>query len=127
MTKILIIEDDFILSSMYKSILESESFQVEVAKDGQEGLTMALSNHPALIVLDIAMPKMDGLSVMKKLREDTKWGCKVPIIIMTSFDTNDEILNRITTDLPAYYLIKSNLTPDTLIEKIKTALSSPTV
>ncbi len=65
---ILIIEDEALMAAALKKKLESEGFQSLWANDGAEGLKVALDKHPDLILLDIILPTMDGMTVLSKLR-----------------------------------------------------------
>lgn len=125
--KILVIEeveDDASLRNVLRDKLDHEGFHVLEAKDGEEGLAMALSEHPDLILLDIIMPKMDGMTMMKKLREANEWGKSVPIILLTNLSADDDKINKaITENEPAYYLVKANYAIGDLVEKIKERLS----
>lgn len=119
--KILLVEDDVILSEMYQDKLKLEGYEVSIAKTGGEGLVAALSTRPDLILLDILLPKMDGMTVMKKLRNDT-WGKNVPIIILTNLNADGKILKGVVEDHPAYYLMKANSDPAGIVEKIREIL-----
>lgn len=123
MPHLLLIEDDESFIANYKTKLEQEGFIVSVEKDGEEGLKNALTNHPDLILLDIRMPKMDGMAVMKKLREDS-WGVKVPIIILTNFDINDDRIPEVVANNPAYYLLKSDTTLEETVDRIREVLET---
>lgn len=123
MTKILLIEDDETLSRMYQTKLVNHGYEVMVAIDGESGLKLALDEHPDLILLDIRLPKMDGITVMHKLRED-KWGKNASIVILSNLDTDDTRLSAVVTDQPVYYLLKANNTPEQVLEKIKDVLDS---
>src|SRR3989344_7077543 len=117
------IEDDASLRNVLHDKFSLEGFSVLEAKDGEEGLTIALREHPDLILLDIVMPKMDGLTMMKKLREANEWGKHVPIILLTNLNAdNDRINQAITDNQPAYYLVKSNWSMEELVEKIRERL-----
>jgi CheY-like chemotaxis protein len=119
-----IIEDDTFLRNVINEKLKLEGFDVLEARDGEEGLETALSKHPDLIILDIVMPKMDGLVVMEKLRQEGVWGKNIPIILFTNLNADDEKINKaIEQHQPTYYLVKSNNTINDLIEKIKECLS----
>ena len=118
MKKILLVEDDQNLSFMFKKKFELEGYEVQTAFNGEDGLNTALKTHPDLILLDILMPKMDGMTVMKKLREDD-WGAKVPIIILSVLDPNDEMIEQVMKDKPTYYLLKATSNIDTLTDKVK--------
>ena len=123
-TKILIIEDEEIILKAYAEKLRYEGFFVLTAKNGQEGLGLALSEKPDLILLDILMPVMDGLTMMDKLREKNSYGKSVPIILLTNLSSSEEkIIASITKNEPAYYLIKSNWDLSQVVEKIKERLA----
>ena len=119
-----VVEDDASLRNVLRDKLNNEGFNVLEAKNGGEGLAVALREQPDLILLDILMPDMDGMTMMKKLRQENEWGKKVPIIILTNLSADDEKINQaIAENEPAYYLVKSNYTISDLIEKIKERLS----
>jgi len=121
MNSILLIEDDPILIKLYSNALIREGFSISIASDGLSGLNKAITEQPNLILLDIGLPLLNGLNVMKKIRQDI-WGKNVPIIILTNAETNDEILNAIVDEKPAYYFIKADTNPDNIITKIKELL-----
>jgi DNA-binding response OmpR family regulator len=119
--KILLIEDDKTLAEMYQNKLAHEGYQVVVSQNGGDGLEAAIRVQPDIILLDILLPQMDGMTVMKKLRQ-TPWGNKVPIIILTNLNPDDKILKGVVEDHPAYYLMKAAIDPSGIIEKIKEVL-----
>lgn len=88
---------------------------------GVEGLKIALREHPDLILLDVRMPKMNGMTMMHMLRKDP-WGKTAAIIILTNYDTNDAQLLQISIDLPSYYLLKANSSLEHIFEKIQEIL-----
>lgn len=85
--KILIIEDDVAIASLYKKELEKAGYQVVIANSGGEGLTLASEEKPALILLDIMMPAIDGFTVIRNLKEK-KETAKTPIIVLTNLGTS---------------------------------------
>jgi len=120
---ILIVDDDPSILKMLVDKLTREDFNVLQANDGEEGLIMC-KDHPDLILLDIIMPKMDGLSMMKKLRKENKWGKNVPIILLTNLSPDDDkINNNVTEDMPAYYLLKPNWGVGDVVEKVRERLN----
>lgn len=123
MPHILFIEDDESLIATCKAKFEEEGFTLSVEKDGEEGLKNALTYHPDLILLDIKIPKMDGMTVMNKLRED-KWGSKVPIIILTNFDIKDERIQEVVANHPAYYLLKADTTLEETVDRVREVLET---
>lgn len=123
--KILIVEDDEIIRKAYVDELHDEGFLVLTAKNGQEGLDIALEKRPDLILLDILMPVMDGLTMMDELRnKDHAYGKSVPLIFLTNLEPNEErIMKAIEKNEPAYYLVKSDWNLSQVIEKIKERLA----
>lgn len=117
--KILVCEDEEALSLSLKDNLIDEGFDVNLAKNGKEGLATALREKPNLILLDILMPKMDGMTMMAELRKN-EWGKKVPIIILTVLEINEERMKGVMRDGPSYYLVKTSSTIGGIIEKIRT-------
>lgn len=118
---ILIVEDDTELREALKTALTYEKFNVLTADNGETGLGMALDKHPDLILLDVIMPRMDGLETLKRLREDI-WGKKAPVIIMTVLDDLEKIAEVVSAGGDEY-VIKSDVTLGTLVGKIKARLA----
>lgn len=123
MSKILIVDDDGLQRKALRDSLSKKGYAVIEAMDGIEGLAAAVREHPDLILLDVRMPRMDGITMMDRLRKD-EWGKTAPIIILTNYDTNEAQLSQITTDLPTFYLIKANTPLEQIIEKIEEALEA---
>lgn len=115
---LLLIEDDQILLGMYQKLLSNHGYTIHTAMDGEDGLKKALQEHPDLILLDIRMPKMDGMTMLKYLRAD-KWGKDAKVIILTNLDPTDQILHGVINTNPTYYMIKSNTKPEQVLERIK--------
>lgn len=123
---VLITEDEPAMLNILTDKLHESGFETLQARNGEEGLHLALEHHPDLILLDILMPKVDGMTMMKTLREDS-WGKTVPIIMLTNVSADtDEALQAIVKNQPAYYLVKSNNTLEEVVEKVKEILF-PTV
>jgi DNA-binding response OmpR family regulator len=124
MKTVLIIEDDQIILEMYRDKFQVSHFGVITALNGEDGLAAALRHHPDLILLDLAMPKMDGMTVMKKLREDP-WGNAVPVIILTNLNLDGRMLEEIIKNKPTYSLMKANTTPEDVLEKAREIFKTP--
>jgi DNA-binding response OmpR family regulator len=119
---ILVTEDEKSIRSALNIKLINEGFEVLEAKNGEEGLEIALSEHPDLILLDLLMPQIDGMTMLKELRKDS-WGKTVPVIILTNLSSADEEINRNITELePTYYFVKTEKKLEEIIEKIKERL-----
>lgn len=120
--KILIVEDEESMLNALSDYLETQEFATLMARDGEEGLEIALKEHPDLILLDILMPKMDGMIMLQKLRED-EWGKQTPVIILTNVSPNaNSIISSVLKNEPAYYLVKSDVRLEGIVDKIKDVL-----
>jgi len=115
--KILIVEDDAMISAMYKSKFEADGFKILVAVDGANGLELAKKEKPNIIMMDIIMPRMDGFSVLSKLKK-TGQTKNIPVIMLTNLGT-DEDKDKAKKLGVVDYLVKANLTPAQISEKIK--------
>lgn len=89
--KILIVEDETAMIEAISKKFTNEGFQVVEAHDGEEGLRLALQEKPDLVMLDIIMPKLDGISLLKKIREDQSWGADVPVIMLSNLSDTDNV------------------------------------
>lgn len=118
--KILLVEDEEAIRTVLADKLRREGFQVIEGKDGEEGLSLSLREHPDLILLDIVMPKMDGLTVLKKLRED-EWGKEVKVILLTNLSDVDKVAEALHGG--SYnYLVKSDWKIEDVVKKVKEEL-----
>lgn len=119
---ILIVEDESSISSALKSKLSKEDYFVTTAVNGKIGLENAILNHPDLILLDIMMPIMDGLTMLSELRKDT-WGKTAKALVITNLvDSKKEQSFREAGAID--FLIKSNVKLDDIFQKIKLILGS---
>lgn len=119
---VLLVEDDTFLLSMYTTKFELENFKVLAAEDGEKGLKMALKENPDIILLDIMLPKIDGLEVLKKLKADSKTK-NIPVILLTNLSQKNEIEQALSLGADDY-LIKAHFMPSEVVEKIKKTLSN---
>jgi len=115
--KILIIEDDEYLVDSYRSTLETEDYEVMIARDGEEGVEKALSLKPDVIILDIVMPKKGGIEVLKELK--SKEGTKnIPVLMASNIDQKETVKKALALGAKEYF-IKSNISIDELVERVK--------
>lgn len=114
---ILVVDDEPSLLLSLQIKLSAEGFTVLTAREGEEGLRMALERHPDLILLDILMPVMDGISMLRALRKDT-WGKRVDVIILSNLSEQEK---ERTDELAGVrdYIIKSNWNLDDIVSKIR--------
>jgi DNA-binding response OmpR family regulator len=124
MAKVLIIEDDPLMSRMYQKIFGFEGFQVEVAADGIEGLDKARTGKPTLILLDIMMPKMNGLQVLEKLKADAEMK-KIPVVVLTNLAGQQDAEKALTLGA-VKYIIKSEYEPKEITNMVKEILAGYT-
>jgi DNA-binding response OmpR family regulator len=114
--KILIIEDEKVLGEMYKDKFSQSGFDVFWAQTAEEGIEKVKKVKPDLIILDILLPKANGIGFMGWLKETDF--ASTPVIAFSNFDepgTKKEALNLGVRD----YLIKTNYTPQEIIDKVK--------
>ncbi|OGZ09473.1 MAG: hypothetical protein A3D65_02425 [Candidatus Lloydbacteria bacterium RIFCSPHIGHO2_02_FULL_50_13] len=120
---VLIVEDDTALRKVLNDKLSEEGFSVLEAVDGEEGLKIARENHPSLILLDIFMPIMDGVTMLSKLRSSDAWGKHVLVLVLTnSIDaqTIAKVSDLGTTD----FLIKSEWSLEALVARIRERMAA---
>ena len=120
---ILVVEDEAALSRALSIKLASEGFHILSAGNGEEGLKMSLEQKPDLILLDIGMPVMNGISMLKKLRED-EWGKTARVIILTNMGDDKTILADALENNVTEYIVKSETSLDQVIQKAKEKLGS---
>lgn len=118
--KILLIEDDTLILRMLSTRLREENLEVFVAEDGEEGLELVKSVKPDLILLDLILPKLDGLSLLRKIKEDENVS-KIPVLILTNLKNDETVEESIKLGV-SDYMVKVNYTPDELVEKVKGTL-----
>ena len=119
---VLIVEDERIINKTYAEELRDEGFTVFTASNGKDGLDVALKNKPAVILLDILMPIMDGLTMMDKLRKKNAYGKNVPIVLLSNLSSSEEKIMKTITNTknePTYYFVKSDWDLDDVVKKIK--------
>lgn len=119
--KILIVEDDFFIRELYQRQLQKDGYLVEAAADGAEGLVKANDYKPHLILLDIMLPKLNGLDLLRtiKTKPETK---DIPVILLTNLGQESVIKEGFTLGAEGY-LIKSAYTPSQIIEEVKNFLA----
>lgn len=122
MIKILIVEDDPFLQKMYQKKFELENFSVETAGDGEEGLVKMKSFGPDLVLMDIMMPKLNGIDAVEKAREDPALA-QIPILILTNLSSTEDAKLAVGRGAVGY-LVKSDYTPAQVIGKIKEILKT---
>jgi len=121
--KLLIVEDEaFMQNALAAKFSKEKNLDVIRASDGEEGLKTALKEKPDLIMLDVVMPKMDGMSMMKKLREDS-WGKDAEVIFLTNM--TDPTLVAEAAKVGVYdFLVKTDWKLDDVVTLAKDKLAN---
>lgn len=117
MKSVLVVEDEPSLLKILAEELTKAGLNVSTAKDGAEGLVLALKDHPDLILLDIVMPRMNGIEMLKNLWQD-KWGKNAQIIFLTNVVGEAE---KFGTD---EYLLKVDWKLQDIVKKVKKKLGT---
>ncbi len=120
MKKILFIEDESVLQKTFGDLLRQEGYEMFSALDGETGLKLAVEKKPDLILLDLILPKLHGLEVLQKLKEnqDTSY---IPVIVLTNLEDIKGVDRAVELGAVAY-LIKAQYSLQEVVEKIKKAL-----
>lgn len=125
MATILLVEDEKDLRETLATFIQQVGYTVVTAANGEEGIRLAGEKTPDLLLVDIRMPVMSGYQMVKKLRAESSWGSKVPIIYLTNISQeSDEEQEDIANTNPAAYIVKSDVQPDQVIEKIRATVGA---
>lgn len=120
MTRVLIIEDDPIIANIYRSRLDKEGFQVEIASDGQSGFYRVHESRPDAILLDLMLPKIDGLQILRKMRAQKQFE-KTPILVFTNAYVPNMVQEASQAGATQVFN-KAAITPRHVIEALNQAL-----
>jgi len=120
--KVLVVDDEKVLRELLLSKIGQAGFEVIGAGDGDEGLKKSLAARPDLILLDIVMPKMDGITMLKKLRQDS-WGKNVPVIVLSNLNTAEAVEKSLENGVYDY-LVKVDYSLDDLVGVVKKKLGT---
>ncbi|MEO6513886.1 MAG: response regulator [Candidatus Saccharimonadales bacterium] len=119
--KIAVIEDEIPIRELYRAKLELEGFDVKTAPNGRAGLKLVEEFQPAIILLDIRMPEMNGDQMLLKMREQD-WGADIRVIVLTNLSKDEapSILRFLNVDR---YIVKAHHTPKQIVDIVKEVLS----
>lgn len=115
--KILIVEDDSTLSSMYKTKFELDGFEVVAMANGAEGLEAARKDRFDIIFLDVILPQLDGFAVLEEIKKDPKIK-NIPVVMLTNLGTQED-MDKGKKMGAVDYIVKASLTPSQVSDKIK--------
>ena len=119
---ILIVEDDPLMSRMYQKIFKFEKYDVAVAANGEEGLEKVRTSKPAIVLLDVMMPKMNGLQVLEKVKADpdTK---HIPVIMLTNL-AGEKDAEKALMKGAVKYIVKSEHDPKQVVAMVKQIIAA---
>ena len=120
--RILIIEDDQDVRELYSEVLRDEGFEVAEAVDGQSGLAKVLAGAYDLVLLDIMLPKFDGLEILKTVKEKAEVK-GIPVILLTNLGREAIIKEGFSLGADGY-LIKSEHTPEEIVDEVRKFLGA---
>ena len=120
MDKILFVEDEPTLQKAVGEILDQEGFEVLAALDGEAGLELIKKEKPDLILLDLILPKKDGFTVLKEIKEDENLK-DIPVIVLTNLEGMGDVEKAMSLGATTY-LVKANYELDDVVAKIKKTL-----
>lgn len=122
MSKVLIVEDDQFLSKMYAKKFQIAGYEVQLAGDGVEGLSKMRMFKPDLVLMDIMMPKLNGLDAISQAKADQMIKA-IPIIVLTNLSNTDDAAEAVKRGAIGY-LVKSDYTPTQVVDKVREQLAS---
>lgn len=114
---ILLVEDDTFLAGMYVTKLELEGFRVVLASDGEQAVALAAREVPAIILLDIVLPKKSGFEVLKEVKAHSATA-NIPVILLTNLGQKEDVEKGLKLGA-LDYLIKAHFMPSEVVAKVK--------
>lgn len=120
---ILVVEDEVPMLEAITNKLKNEGFNVLSAKDGEEGYNIAKEEKPDLLMLDIIMPKLDGMGLLKKIRAEKNWGADVPIIMLSNL-SDPEMVSEAAGFGVFDFLVKTDWRLDDVVVLIRQKLNT---
>ena len=118
---ILLVDDDQFIRELYEEILKNEGFEVETAVDGKEGLEKIMEGGYDLILLDVMMPQVDGIGVVRSLEKQMPKQKNGPILLLTNL-MHDPVIDEALQKGVKACLNKADLTPEDFLQQVKAAL-----
>lgn len=106
MKKILVVDDEEYIRELYRDELLEEGYEVELAEDGYEALSKMETSPPDLVTLDVKMPGLDGIEVLRRIREKDE---SIPVLLLTAFGEFRQDFNTWASDA---YIVKSHDTSE---------------
>lgn len=124
MAKILIIEDDPLMSRMYEQIFNFDQYEVKVADDGEQGLLIAKEYKPTVIMLDVMMPKLNGFEVLDRIKLDPQLK-QIPVIMLTNLSSEQDAQTAMLKGA-VKYIVKNKFDPKQVSKMVKEIIQANT-
>jgi DNA-binding response OmpR family regulator len=118
--KVLVIEDEEIIRGILQKKIENEGYQVDIAVDGEDGISKIREIMPDIVILDIVMPRMDGFAVLEEMKKDENIA-NIPVIIVSNSGQPVEI-DKVKEYGVKDWIVKTEFDPQEVINKIKAQL-----
>lgn len=122
--QILIVEDDPLMARLYSKVFTIEGYEVVMAEDGEAGLSAVHKSVPTIMLLDVMMPKMNGLELLEKLKADPSTK-KIPVIMLTNLAGQTDAEKAMTLGA-VKYIVKSEYEPKAIVNMVKEILAGYT-
>lgn len=123
--KVMVVDDDLYIRELYEEILKDEGYTVDSASNGEDALNKLKMGGYDLVLLDIMMPKLDGLGVMDALNRTPPPVKNGPVILLTNLD-HDPLIKDAMSKGAAAFIIKADITPADLLGQVKKYLGETT-
>jgi CheY-like chemotaxis protein len=120
MKKVLVVEDEAPAALALCDKLESEGYKILKAANGKDGLSVALLEHPDLILADLKMPEMDGMEMIRQLREDS-WGKDAKVVILTNLSDVARIEEAMVHGT-FHYMVKGDSSMEDIVQKVRSQI-----
>jgi len=120
---VLLVDDDPLIIRMYQKKLEQDGYAVDIATNGEEALIRVMKQKPDVILLDVMMPKMNGVQTLKKLKEQEETAT-IPVIILTNLGDREEDVENAKGLGALDYLVKSEIELKELSQRVKQAVET---
>jgi len=117
---VLLVEDDDAIRGLYETAFKNAGIEVLSAATGTDGITLALTHHPDLILMDIEMPGMNGHAAVEKIREDD-WGRTAKVIYLTNHSAPENVVMAVSQKSEDY-IVKANTDIKEVVNRVRTAM-----
>ncbi len=122
--KILIVDDDEMIRESLRAVFEEKGLQVLTAVNVAKGLEEAVREEPDVIITDLEIGSENGIDLLKHLRNEGGWGEKVPVIVLTNFNADDQMMAEINSYHSSLFIVKSKSTPAEILSKVENLLET---